>query len=73
MNSPENGKKAFFKHDGFIIDPNEGVVMSPPVEYKHGEQHRKLKQAESLFETSPFNTYTGPSHPELLIITSSIC
>lgn len=70
---PENGKKAFFKHDGFIIDPNEGVVMSPPVEYKHSEQHRKLKQAESLFENSPFNTYTGPLKPELLIITSSIC
>ncbi|MFA6011808.1 MAG: thiamine pyrophosphate-dependent enzyme [Desulfobacteraceae bacterium] len=68
-----DSKTAFFKNDGFIIDPNEGVIMSPPVEYKHGEQHRKLKQAASLFETSPFNTYTGPEKPELLIITSSIC
>ena len=65
--------KAFFKHDGFIIDPNEGVVMSPPVEYKHSEQQKKLKQAAGLFETSPFNTYTGPEKPDLLIITSSIC
>jgi indolepyruvate ferredoxin oxidoreductase alpha subunit len=69
----ESRKAAFFKHDGFIIDPNEGVVMSPPVEYKHGEQQRKLKQAAELFETSPFNTYEGPANPDLLIITSSIC
>ena len=70
---PADGKKAFFKHDGFIIDPNEGVIMSPPVEYKHSEQQRKLKQAAELFETSPFNTYEGPDKPELLLITSSIC
>jgi indolepyruvate ferredoxin oxidoreductase alpha subunit len=70
---PESNDRAFFKHDGFIIDPNEGVVMSPPVEYKHSEQQRKLKQAATLFESSPFNTYTGPEKPEALIITSSIC
>ncbi|MFW5874892.1 MAG: thiamine pyrophosphate-dependent enzyme, partial [bacterium] len=29
--------------------------------------------AEELFENSPFNTYTGPDQPELLIITSSAC
>ena len=70
---PENGSNAFFKHDGFILDPNEGAILSPPVEYKHTEQQRKLKIAEALFEDSPFNTYTGPEKPELLIITSSIC
>ncbi len=70
---PEDGNKAFFKHNGFILDPNEGVIMSPPVEYKHSEQQRKLKQAAELFETSPFNTYEGPDKPELLLVTSSIC
>ena len=70
---PQPEKKAFFKHDGFIIDPMEGVVMSPPVEWKHGQQQEKLKQAKELFETSPFNTYEGPENPELLIITSSVC
>ena len=69
----ETEKKARFKHDGFIIDPMEGVVMSPPVEWKHGQQQEKLKQAQELFETSPFNTYEGPETPELLIITSSVC
>jgi indolepyruvate ferredoxin oxidoreductase alpha subunit len=70
---PEREKRARFKHDGFIIDPMEGVVMSPPVEWKHGQQQEKLKQAQELFETSPFNTYEGPEKPELLIITSSVC
>ncbi len=70
---PEVDAKAFFKHDGFIIDPNEGTMMSPPVDYKHTLQQQKLSQATELFEDSPFNTYEGPENPEVLIITSSIC
>lgn len=70
---PEPERRARFAHDGFILDPLEGVVMSPPVEWKHGRQQEKLKQAREFFETSPFNTYEGPDSPELLIITSSIC
>ena len=70
---PEAQPEAAFKCDGFILDPNEGAVISAPVDYKHGQQHAKLKKAEALFEESPFNTYTGPEKPELLLITSSIC
>ncbi len=70
---PKTDKNAFFKHDGFIIDPNEGTMMSAPVDYKHTLQQQKLKQATELFEDSPFNTYEGPENPEVLIITSSIC
>ncbi len=70
---PKTDNNAFFKHDGFIIDPNEGTMMSPPVEYKHTLQQQKLKQATELFEDSPFNTYEGPENPEVLIVTSSIC
>lgn len=70
---PKRSAKAFFKHDGFIIDPDEGTMMSPPVEYKHSLQQQKLKQAVELFEDSPFNSYEGPEKPEVLIITSSIC
>ncbi len=65
--------KAHFKHDGFLLDPMEGVVISAPVDYKHMVQHEKLKKAVEKFETSPFNTYTGPDKPELMIITSSAC
>ena len=35
---PPSDKKAFFKHDGFILDPVEGPMSSPPVPYHHGRQ-----------------------------------
>lgn len=70
---PEAQPEAAFKCDGFILDPNEGAIISAPVDYRHGQQHAKLKKAEELFEASPFNTYTGPERPELVVITSSAC
>ncbi len=70
---PEGQPQAAFHCDGFVLDANEGAVMSAPVDYKHGQQHDKLKKAEALFETCPFNTYTGPEKPEVLVITSSAC
>jgi indolepyruvate ferredoxin oxidoreductase alpha subunit len=65
--------RAEFKHDGFILDPNEGPMISAPVDYKHNLAQERLKKAIERFETSPFNTYQGPDSPELLIITSSAC
>ncbi len=70
---PEFGAKAEFRHEGFLLDPNEGIVSSAPVEIKHSQQQEKVKKAVEKFETSPFNTYTGPESPELLVITSSAC
>jgi len=66
-------KKAFFKHDGFILDPIEGPMASLPAPYRHGKQQEKLKQVITKFEESPYNTYSGPESPELLLITSSAC
>ncbi len=70
---PRGEKSAFFKHDGFILDANEGPMVSAPVGYKHGLQQEKVKKAAEIFETSGFNTYEGPEAPELLIIASSAC
>ncbi|MBT7715236.1 MAG: 4Fe-4S binding protein [Deltaproteobacteria bacterium] len=70
---PETNHKARFRHEGFILDPDEGMISSAPVAYRHGQQQEKLQKAIELFETSPFNTYTGPEYPELLLITSSAC
>lgn len=70
---PEKEKVACFKHGGFILDPNEGPMVSAPVGYKHALQQDKIRKAAEIFETSPFNSYTGPERPELLIITSSAC
>jgi indolepyruvate ferredoxin oxidoreductase alpha subunit len=70
---PDIHPKARFKHDGFILDPMEGAVISAPVAYKHTQQQEKLRQSAELFESAPFNTYAGPERPELLLITSSAC
>jgi indolepyruvate ferredoxin oxidoreductase alpha subunit len=66
-------RRAEFRHDGFILDPNEGPMISLPVAYKHGLQQDRIRKARDLFEQSPFNTYEGPEKPEVLIITSSVC
>ncbi|MEM1981093.1 MAG: thiamine pyrophosphate-dependent enzyme [Candidatus Hadarchaeales archaeon] len=36
----------------------------------HDMLHQKMKTASEKFETSPFNKYEGPEHPNLLLITS---
>lgn len=36
----------------------------------HKRLHEKLRKIEKLFSESPFNFYTGPEKPELLIVTS---
>ena len=70
---PSTSRTARFQHDGPPLDPHTGTVSSSPVSYKHAQQHEKLARVTEMFETSPFNTYTGPEKPELLIITSSAC
>jgi len=70
---PENQAKAEFRYGGFILDPLEGLITSAPVVYKHAQQQLKLSKAREIFENSPFNTYTGPEKPELLIISCSTC
>ena len=70
---PETDHKAQFRHDGFALDPDTGIIVSAPVAYRHGLQQEKLSKATELFEISIFNTYTGPDNPQLLIITSSAC
>ncbi|MCE5210121.1 MAG: indolepyruvate ferredoxin oxidoreductase subunit alpha [Deltaproteobacteria bacterium] len=70
---PEKFRTARFISDGSVMDPLRGPVVSTPVVIKHGLQQKKLQTAAGLFEKSPFNSYTGPKRPELLIITSSAC
>lgn len=41
-----------------------------PVVAKDQARREKIRQAEELFEASPFNRYDGPNRPELLIVTS---
>jgi indolepyruvate ferredoxin oxidoreductase, alpha subunit len=70
---PVKSRRAKFVYDGSIMDPDRGPVISTPVVAKHYLQQDKLKKATAFFEKSPFNSYSGPKKPELLLITSSAC
>jgi indolepyruvate ferredoxin oxidoreductase alpha subunit len=70
---PDTEKAAYFKYDGTLLNPTQGPVFSLPVALKHTLQQEKLRQAVFKFEKSPFNTYSGPQDPELLVISSSVC
>ncbi|MEW6334781.1 MAG: indolepyruvate ferredoxin oxidoreductase, partial [Thermodesulfobacteriota bacterium] len=65
--------KAEFLCDGSVTDPERGPMISAPVVEKHRLQQERIRKAAAIFEGSPFNAYTGPDRPELLIITSSAC
>lgn len=70
---PPAVETAEFLCDGSLSDPERGPMISAPVVEKHRLQQEKIRKAVSLFEESPFNAYTGPAKPELLVITSSAC
>jgi indolepyruvate ferredoxin oxidoreductase alpha subunit len=70
---PEVRSKAYFKHGGFILDPAEGPMASLPAPFRHQQQQEKFKTVVAEFEKSPFNVYSGPETPELLVITGSAC
>jgi indolepyruvate ferredoxin oxidoreductase alpha subunit len=70
---PKASGKARFLCDGAVSDPERGPMTSAPVIRKHLLQQEKLKKAAAIFEESPFNGYSGPERPALLLITSSAC
>jgi indolepyruvate ferredoxin oxidoreductase alpha subunit len=73
---PETVPHAEYSCGGPLLDTETGPVISMILaapELQHGPQQEKLKKAARLFEDCPFNTYTGPESPELLIVTSSAC
>jgi len=72
---PEKRAGARFRFEGPLTGQMEGPVASMPntVFLLHNRQQDKLRKAAEIFETSPFNRYTGPDRPDLLIITSSAC
>ena len=70
---PEINVKANFEYSGGFFDQMTGPVMTLPgtAPAQRLRQQEGLERAIACFEKSPFNTYTGPKTPELLIITSS--
>ena len=67
--------KARFDFSGPLLDPDHGpmVNLPGPVAVLHQRQQETMRRAAALFEASPFNRYSGPQHPELLVITASAC
>ena len=67
--------RAHFNHHGGLLDTMEGPIVNMPglLHAFRQKQQEKLRKLVEIFDTSPFNTYTGPERPELLIITSSAC
>jgi indolepyruvate ferredoxin oxidoreductase alpha subunit len=50
-----------------------GATFVPfPILAKHRKRHDVMKRLEKEFSDAPFNTYTGPDYPDLIIITSGI-
>ena len=70
---PEVQAEARFEFSGGFMDQMNGPALTFPslVEPMHRRQLEKLDRARELFEQSPFNTYSGPDRPDLLVITSS--
>lgn len=70
---PDAVPVARFECHGGFMDQVTGPVLTFPtlVDPQRRRQLAGLKKAVDRFEDSPFNTYRGPSKPELLIITSS--
>lgn len=72
-NLPEKKERAHLNVEGPPIGQMEGPIGALPVtlNFMHGRQQGKMRKAAEIFEDSPYNTYTGPDNPELLIVTSS--
>lgn len=72
---PEGSRHARFECSGPLLDFQKGPMVTGPgvVGYARTLQLSRLREAAAAFDESPFNTYTGPVKPDLLIITSSAC
>ncbi len=72
---PGGGVRAEFRYEGGFLDRESGPILTFPglVDPMRRRQLARLERARELFDESPFNTYTGPENPELLLITSSAC
>ncbi len=52
------------------FDHSHPLLNIPNPHLRHAELHKRLEQIRERFEVSPWNRYTGPEKPSLLIITS---
>jgi len=53
------------------FDPKNSFIPFPILQ-KHERRHDTIKKLKKEFCRVPFNTYAGPEHPDLIIVTSGI-
>ncbi|MHB8091620.1 MAG: thiamine pyrophosphate-dependent enzyme [Syntrophales bacterium] len=70
---PPRQKKAYFPDTWDMYNPTKSKFAAGPSLVAHRDLHGKLAEAREIFEESPFNRYSGPENPELLIIASGVC
>lgn len=66
---PKTGKKATFDTSKLITPYTTAFGKEYPTQ-RHAGLHEKQDRVQEIFESSPFNSYSGPEKPELLIICS---
>jgi len=69
---PKPRRNAVFRHEGFILDPDLGAMISAPVPLKRMLLQEKLAGLKARFEEFPLNHYFGPDKPETLLVASSV-
>jgi indolepyruvate ferredoxin oxidoreductase alpha subunit len=72
---PATRRTARFECSGPLLDFQKGPMITGPgvVSYARTVQRERLRRAALLFDGSPFNHYTGPERPEILVVSSSAC
>jgi indolepyruvate ferredoxin oxidoreductase alpha subunit len=66
---PQIEQRAIFENVYNPMSPSPTAYMPVPSPLRHAFQHLKLDKARSKYEGSPFNRYSGPEKPDLLLIT----
>ncbi|MDY7032986.1 MAG: thiamine pyrophosphate-dependent enzyme [Thermodesulfobacteriota bacterium] len=55
------------------FDTSFPFFMPMPVLFRHQMVHDRMAKVKEVFESSPFNSYTGPDEPDLLVISGGSC
>ncbi len=65
-------KKARFSDVWDMYNPTKSKFTATPSPVAHRLLHEKFEKAREILENAPFNRYSGPDNPELLIIATGV-
>ncbi|MBW2559518.1 MAG: indolepyruvate ferredoxin oxidoreductase, partial [Deltaproteobacteria bacterium] len=70
---PDTRNRAHFDFDGYIHGRDEGMSTPELSSTRQVLAQEKIQRSIEVFEDSPFNSYTGPEKPEVLLIACGAC